>query len=96
VERRDLRIQRPFSSSGGTAKSAAHGISLKKGKDSGEPVVVRARAGRQMRSTLDVQRGKVRFENYIDVTDTIRQFMRRRAIIMTVINGFTFDRYPKR
>jgi len=29
--------------------------------------------------------------NYIDVVDTIREFMRRGAIIKTVINGMTFD-----
>jgi hypothetical protein len=29
--------------------------------------------------------------NYIDVVDTIRGFMRRGAIIHTVINGMTFD-----
>ncbi len=29
--------------------------------------------------------------NYADVTDTIREFMRRGVIIKTVINGLTFD-----
>jgi putative DNA-invertase from lambdoid prophage Rac len=29
--------------------------------------------------------------NYIDVVDTIREFMRRGVIIKTVINGMTFD-----
>ena len=29
--------------------------------------------------------------NYRDVTDTIREFMRRGVIIQTVINGMTFD-----
>ena len=29
--------------------------------------------------------------NYQDVTDTIREFMRRGVIIKTVINGMTFD-----
>jgi putative DNA-invertase from lambdoid prophage Rac len=29
--------------------------------------------------------------NYIDVVDTIRDFMRRGVIIRTVINGMTFD-----
>jgi len=29
--------------------------------------------------------------NYADVTDTIREFMRRGAVIRTVINGLTFD-----
>lgn len=29
--------------------------------------------------------------NYEDVTDTIREFMRRGVIIRTVINGLTFD-----
>ena len=29
--------------------------------------------------------------NYVDVTDTIREFMRRGVIIKTVINGLTFD-----
>ncbi len=29
--------------------------------------------------------------NYQDVTDTIREFMRRGVIIRTVINGLTFD-----
>jgi len=29
--------------------------------------------------------------NYTDVVDTIREFMRRGAIIKTVINGMTFD-----
>jgi putative DNA-invertase from lambdoid prophage Rac len=29
--------------------------------------------------------------NYIDVVDTIREFMRRGVIINTVINGMTFD-----
>lgn len=29
--------------------------------------------------------------NYADVTDTIREFMRRGVIIRTVINGLTFD-----
>jgi DNA invertase Pin-like site-specific DNA recombinase len=29
--------------------------------------------------------------NYADVTDAIRQFMRRGVIIKTVINGMTFD-----
>jgi hypothetical protein len=29
--------------------------------------------------------------NYADVTDTIREFMRRGVIIKTVINGMTFD-----
>ena len=29
--------------------------------------------------------------NYADVTDTIRQFIRRGVIIRTVINGLTFD-----
>ncbi|PKR88125.1 recombinase [Pleomorphomonas diazotrophica] len=29
--------------------------------------------------------------NYEDVTDTMREFMRRGVIIKTVINGFTFD-----
>jgi DNA invertase Pin-like site-specific DNA recombinase len=29
--------------------------------------------------------------NYEDITDTIREFMRRGVIIKTVINGFTFD-----
>lgn len=29
--------------------------------------------------------------NYADVTDTIREFMRRGVVIRTVINGMTFD-----
>jgi putative DNA-invertase from lambdoid prophage Rac len=29
--------------------------------------------------------------NYADVTDTIRQFIRRGVIVKTVINGLTFD-----
>ena len=29
--------------------------------------------------------------NYADVTDTIRQFIRRGVIVRTVINGLTFD-----
>lgn len=29
--------------------------------------------------------------NYADVTDTIREFMRRGVIVRTVINGLTFD-----
>lgn len=29
--------------------------------------------------------------NYADVTDTIREFMRRGVIVRTVINGMTFD-----
>ena len=29
--------------------------------------------------------------NYADVTDTIREFIRRGAIVRTVINGLTFD-----
>ena len=29
--------------------------------------------------------------NYADVTDAIREFMRRGVIIKTVINGLTFD-----
>ena len=29
--------------------------------------------------------------NYQDVTDTIREFMRRGVVIRTVINGMTFD-----
>jgi putative DNA-invertase from lambdoid prophage Rac len=29
--------------------------------------------------------------NYADVTDTIREFMRRGVVIKTVINGLTFD-----
>lgn len=29
--------------------------------------------------------------NYADVTDTIREFMRRGVVIRTVINGLTFD-----
>ena len=29
--------------------------------------------------------------NYTDVTDTIREFMRRGVIIKTVINGMVFD-----
>ena len=29
--------------------------------------------------------------NYADVTDAIREFMRRGVIIKTVINGMTFD-----
>jgi len=29
--------------------------------------------------------------NYQDVTDTIREFMRRGVIIRTVINNMTFD-----
>lgn len=33
--------------------------------------------------------------NYQDVTDTIREFMRRGVTIRTVINGLTFDGAPK-
>ncbi len=29
--------------------------------------------------------------NYADVTDTIREFMRRGVVVRTVINGLTFD-----
>jgi DNA invertase Pin-like site-specific DNA recombinase len=29
--------------------------------------------------------------NYIDVSDTIREFMRRGVVIKTIINGMTFD-----
>jgi len=29
--------------------------------------------------------------NYADVTDTIREFIRRSVIVRTVINGLTFD-----
>ena len=29
--------------------------------------------------------------NYADVTDTIREFLRRGVIVRTVINGLTFD-----
>jgi DNA invertase Pin-like site-specific DNA recombinase len=29
--------------------------------------------------------------NYVDVTDTIREFIRRGVIVRTVINGLTFD-----
>ena len=29
--------------------------------------------------------------NYVDVSDTIREFMRRGVVIRTVINGLTFD-----
>jgi putative DNA-invertase from lambdoid prophage Rac len=30
-------------------------------------------------------------DNYTDVVDAIREFMRRRVIVQTVINGMTFD-----
>jgi hypothetical protein len=29
--------------------------------------------------------------NYVDVTDTIRKFMRRGVVVKTVINGLVFD-----
>jgi putative DNA-invertase from lambdoid prophage Rac len=41
--------------------------------------------------TLVVRWGDRLGRNYIDVVDTIRDFMRRGVIIRTVINGMTFD-----
>ncbi len=43
------------------------------------------------RDTLGVRWVDPLGRNYADVVDAIREFMRRRVIVQTVINGMTFD-----
>lgn len=56
-------------------------------REGGKRLYDRLRAG----DTLVVRWVDRLGRNYQDVTDTIREFMRRGVIIRTVINGMTFD-----
>lgn len=70
---------------------ADHGVSgvsvLMKDRPEGKRLFDMLRAG----DTLVVRWVDRLGRNYADVTDTIREFMRRGVVIRTVINGMTFD-----
>ncbi|MBB4576609.1 DNA invertase Pin-like site-specific DNA recombinase [Rhizobium lentis] len=70
---------------------ADHGVSgvsvLMKDRPEGKRLFDMLRAG----DTLVVRWVDRLGRNYADVTDTIREFIRRGVVIRTVINGMTFD-----